>query len=305
MTRILRIAAAQLGPINRGDSREEVLRRLVRLLISAADRGCDLAVFPELALTPFFPRWHMPSLSEADNFYDREMPSPQVEALFETARNRRIGFSLGYAEIADARGETGRYNTQILVSKDGEILSKYRKVHLPGHSDFKPDDPFQNLEKYYFEVGDLGFPVVDAFGGRVGMCICNDRRWPETYRMLGLQGVELVTLGYNTPFHNPRADQTPEQRMFHNHLCMQAGAYQNSTWVVGVAKAGLEDGVELMSGTCIIGPSGEIKAQATTSGDELVIFDCDLDECTNGKTEEFNFEKNRRPELYGALVQTV
>ena len=122
------------------------------------------------------------------------------------------------------------------VGKDGRIIGKYRKIHLPGHADHRPQHPYQNLEKRYFEVGNLGFPVWKAFDGRVGMMICNDRRWPESYRVMGLQGVELIVLGYNTPVHNPEMPEADDLGGFHNHLVMQSGAYQNSTWVVGVAK---------------------------------------------------------------------
>ncbi|ERM03646.1 hypothetical protein Q644_00560 [Brucella intermedia 229E] len=239
-----------MGPVNSGEPPQtETVGRLLALLDQAADKGCDIAVFPELALSTFFPRSYLLNISDADGFYEHIMPSTDVQPLFDHAKRRRIGFSLGYAEIANDGENTHRYNTQILVDRDGRIVSKYRKVHLPGHTDHRPDDPFQNLEKYYFEIGNLGFPVVDAFGGRIGMCICNDRRWPETYRMMGLQGVELITLGYTTPIYNPRAEQSPpELRMFQSRLCMQAGAYQNSTFVVGVAKAGKEDGVDLMGG---------------------------------------------------------
>ena len=83
-----------------------------------------------------------------------------------------------------------------------------------------------------------------AFGGKVGMLICNDRRWPEAYRVLGLQGVELICIGYNTPVHNPPAPEHDRFGDFHNHLVMQAGAYQNGTFVVGVAKAGDEEGID-------------------------------------------------------------
>ena len=88
---------------------------------------------------------------------------------------------------------------------------------------------------------------MDGVGG---MCICSDRRWRETYRVMGLQEVGMVMLGYNTPTLNSLTDdENAELRMFHNHLSMQAGAYQNSTWVVGAAKAGSEDGFDLMGGS--------------------------------------------------------
>ena len=78
------------------------------------------------------------------------------------------------------------------------------------------------------------------------MCICNDRRWPETYWAMGLQGVEMVLLGYNTPVHNPPAPEHEHLGNFHNQLSMRAGAYQNGTWVVGVAKTGQEEGVPMV-----------------------------------------------------------
>jgi N-carbamoyl-D-amino-acid hydrolase len=301
MTRIVRVAAAQLGPIPRTDPRSVTLERLIALLRQAGEQGCGLVVFPELALTSFFPHWWIETEDELNSYFEESMPNDSVAPLFDEARALGIGFVLGYAELARSQSGLRRFNSSVLVDQSGCVVGKYRKVHLPGYTDFRPHDPFQNLEKRFFEVGDLGFPVFDAFGGRLGMCICNDRRWPETYRLMGLQGVELIALGYNTPFFNPDADQSPELRLFHNHLCMQAGAYQNSTWVVGVAKAGVEEGVSQMGGTCIIAPSGLIVAQAETMGDELVVADCDLDQAQVGKRTEFNFALHRRPELYGAL----
>jgi predicted amidohydrolase len=221
----------------------------------------------------------------------------------ETAQSLGIGFYLGYAELAKENGATHRYNTAILVDKNAAIVGKYRKVHLPGHADNRSHYPFQHLEKRYFEPGDLGFPVWRAFGGNVGMCICNDRRWPETYRVMGMQGVELILLGYNTPTHLPWVPVYDHLADFHNHLCMQAGAYQNSTWVVGIAKAGNEEGSELLAGSCIVAPSGEIVAQATTKGDEVFTARCDLAISRFNKEAMFNFAQHRRIEHYGLITR--
>jgi len=96
--------------------------------------------------------------------------------------------------------------------------------------------------------------------GAVGMCLGDDRRWPETYRVMARQGVELIVLGYNTPAHHPPAPEQDLLANFHNTLVMQAGAYQNGTWVVGVAKCGLEEGVLQIGQSQIIAPSGETVA---------------------------------------------
>ncbi len=303
MPRFIHIAGAQMGPIARSDSRQQVVSRLLEMMREARSRGSDLVVFPELALTTFFPRWWMEDEAEVDSFYEREMPGAATRPLFDTASELGIGFYLGYAELVRQGATRHRYNTAILVDKKGEIVGKYRKVHLPGHADNRPGYPFQHLEKLYFEPGDLGFPVWRVFDANVGMCICNDRRWPETYRVMGLQSAELILLGYNTPTHVPWQPIYDHLSAFHNHLTMQAGAFQNSAWVVGVAKAGNEEGCELLAGSCIVSPSGEIVAMASTKGDEVFMAKCDLDISRHGKEQMFNFAQHRRIEHYRLITE--
>ncbi|HJR01720.1 MAG TPA: N-carbamoyl-D-amino-acid hydrolase [Methylomirabilota bacterium] len=305
MARVITVGAAQLGPIARNESRGLVVKRLLDLLGQARGRGCDLVVFPELALTTFFPRWWMEDQAEVDAFFEREMPGSETRPLFDEAARLGTAFCLGYAELVRDGGTLRRYNTSILVDRAGRLVGKYRKVHLPGHAEHEPWRPFQHLEKRYFDVGDLGFPVWRALGGVLGLCICNDRRWPETYRVMGLQGVEMILLGYNTPAHNPPAPEQDALGPFHNHLVMQAGAYQNATWVVGVAKCGREEGCDLIGQSAIIAPSGEIVAQAATLGDELVTARCDLDLTRSYKDTIFNFARHRRPEHYRLIVDRV
>lgn len=303
MTRIVTVGAAQVGPIARAETRPQVVKRLIELMRAAKSHGCDLVVFPELALTTFFPRSHFERQAEIDAFFERAMPSVETQPLFDEARRLGVGFCLGYAELCEEDGRTRRFNTAILVDKTGRIAGKYRKVHLPGHAEHEPWRRFQHLEKRYFETGNLGFPVFRAFGGIFGMCICNDRRWPETYRVMGLQGVEMVLLGYNTPVHNPPAPEHDNLSNFHNALVMQSGAYQNGTWVVGVAKAGCEEGVDQIGNSMIVAPSGEIVAACSTLGDELAVARCDLDLCNSYKSTVFNFAKHREPQHYGLIVE--
>jgi len=231
------------------------------------------------------------------------MPGNETAPLFAEAEKLGIGFHLGYCELAHEDGRMHRYNTAILVDKSGAIVGKYRKIHLPGHPDHKPQNAFQNLEKRYFETGNLGWKVWRTMGGNIGMMICNDRRWPESYRVMGLQDVEMIVLGYNTPKHNPPAPEHDRLGNFHNPLVMQAGAYQNATWVVGVAKAGVEAGVDQIGGSCIIAPTGEVVAQAVTEGDELVVARCDLDLGKSYKASTFAFERHREPQAYGMIVE--
>lgn len=301
MSRFVTVGAAQMGPIARTESRKAVLSRLMELMKEAKSFNCDVVAFPELALTTFFPRWAIEDERELDSFYETEMPGPDTAPLFHLASELGIGFSLGFAELVIRDGVKHRFNTSILVDKTGRIAGKYRKIHLPGHAEVL-DRPGQHLEKRFFEVGDLGFPVFRAFGGIMGMCICNDRRWPETYRVMGLQGVEMVLLGYNTPVGLGDPFELDALEPFHNHLVMQSGAYQNATWVVGVAKAGLEEGFNMIGQTCIIAPSGEIVAMCCTMGDELVVRKCDLDMALPYRADIFNFAAHRRPEHYALIT---
>ena len=297
--RNITVAAAQLGPIQKNDDRKTVVARLIDLLREAHASRAELVVFPELALTTFFPRWFVDDISHANHWYETEMPSKITQPLFDEAKKLRVGFCLGYAELTQT-GE--RFNTQILVERDGKVVAKYRKVHIPGHEHHEPDRPFQHAERYYFTPINEGFGVWRALGGRIGMMICNDRRWPESYRVMGLQGVEMILCGYNTPLHYVPDPTQDALQSFHNALVMQSGAYQNGTFVVGVAKGGVEEGVEGLSDSSIIAPSGEILAKTATNGDEIVTAVCDLDWCNNYKNTLFDFNRYRRPEVYGRIT---
>jgi N-carbamoyl-D-amino-acid hydrolase len=308
MTRKLHIAAAQLGAANLADTRETMVARLRDLLRQAHARGVRFVVFPELALTTFFPRYWFDDPAEVDNrFFERSMPSAVTAPLFDDAKRWGIGFYLGYAELTP---EGRHFNTAILVSPAGEIVGKYRKVHLPGHGEHKPEAAFQHLEKKYFEVGDLGFNtwrVPDSGVGSaiMGMLICNDRRWPEAFRALTLQGAELVTLGFNTPTENLHYPEPPALRVHHHLIMAQAMAFMNATWLVETAKCGFEDGFRMFGQSVIVAPSGEIVAKTVSEDDELISFDADLDLAQDLKRTMFNYAAHRRPEHYRILVDRI
>ncbi|MBT8199951.1 MAG: N-carbamoyl-D-amino-acid hydrolase [Acidimicrobiales bacterium] len=296
--RLLTVAAAQMGPIAADEGREAVVDRLLALMDIASERGAELVVYPELALTTFFPRWHM-ELSEANHYYETEMPGPATKVLFDEAKRLGIGFCLGYASLT---AEGRRFNVYHLVDKTGETVGIFQKVHIPGHDEYESWREFQHAERHYFEPGD-DFPVWRAFDGIVGMAICNDRRWPETYRVMGMQGAELILIGYNTPLHY---DPDPTQNAlagFHNALVMQSGAYQNGAFVVGVAKGGIEEGVDSLAQSMIVAPSGQIIAQCITTGDEVAVATIDLDFTKTYKHTLFDFAKYRVPDAYRRITE--
>lgn len=305
MSRSFRVAAAQMGATQLADPRRRTLERMIALLEASAAKGAKLVVFPELAFTTFFPRWLFDEEAVAA-YFERSMPNPSVQPLFDRARELEVGFYVGYAELTP---QHERFNSAILVEPDGAILGLYRKVHLPGSAEPRPGERFQQLEKRYFAYGDLGFPAFRAGkawqNAIVGMMICNDRRWPEAWRVLGLQGVELVCVGYNSAAYDPNGgtSESADLRTFHAKLVVQANAYMNATWAIAVAKAGNEDGSGLIGGSCIVDPNGVIVDEAKTLADEVLVADCDLDLCRQGKDKMFNFAAHRRPGQYGLIVE--
>lgn len=344
-TRLLTLAAAQMGPNQLADTRESILARMLDLLNTAAAQGAKLVVFPELALTTFFPRWQIDDPVKKAAFFEPEShdephaitKSPRVKALFERATELGVDLYLGYAERwTDPQGETTDYNTTLYYSgRQARVVSKYRKVHLPGTKE--PIDDVagrsveQQLEKRYFAPGNLGFQAFRAPGlvdgaltasdaagkaaqeveGRgdpiIGMVICNDRRWAEAWRCYGLQGAELILDGYNTTAYAPQYDGTPEEQeteaLFHHRLSCQSGSYTNGCFSVNVAKCGVEDGGSLIAGSVIFDPNGHIVAESKTKEDECIVATVDLAKCRRGKERVFAFDKHRRTEHYKRLVE--
>ena len=305
-SRRLKIAAAQLGPLNLADTRTTATKRLVKMLRDAHSMGAKFVVFPELAFSTFFPRyWHEDQAETDRRFYEATIPSAETQSLFDEAKKLGIGFYIGYGELTQEEGRTRRFNTSILVGPDGTLVGKYRKIHLPGHAEHKPRAAFQHLEKKYFEVGNLGFRVWNFMDAITGMMICNDRRWPEAFRVLALQGAEIVALGFNTPSENLDYAEPPALRVHHHLITAQAMAYQNAIWLVESAKCGFEDGNRMFGHSVIVSPTGEIAAKSLSEEDEVICVNADLDLATDLKRTVFNFAAHRRPEHYKLIVERV
>lgn len=336
MARNFTVAAAQIGAIDRDTPKSQTVPRLLKLLREAAEKKVQLVVFPEVALTTFFPRHLFTSQEELDQFFEHGQDitqSPDVKPLFDEAKSLHIDIVLGYAERTP---EGTGYNTCVYYSaSEGKILSKYRKIHLPGTKEPFEDPKANNqLEKRYFTPGDIGFNAFRAPGlvpdtikksaakagestiGKgdpiLGMMICNDRRWPEAWRMYSLQGAELVVFGYNTGGNSMHLrgskPMTPEQAqkeaLFHSRLVQQANSYMNACFSISSARCGLDDGkYDLIGGSSIVSPEGHVVAEAQTTSDELIVAEIDLSDCRPGKEKTFDFARHRRIETYGLISE--
>jgi predicted amidohydrolase len=287
MARQVKVAAAQMGPINEGTSRDEVVDRMLVLLEQAITEQVELIAYPEMALTTYFPKRIR---DDYDQFFENEVPPKALEPLLRRAGEKGVAVHVGFCEKAGGR----YFNTALLTDETGTLVGTYRKIHLPGRP--SPDGFAQVYEVRYFETGDTGYRVFPIRKARVGIAICQDRRYPESYRCLGLSGADIVLIGYNTPLSPLALDQ--------NELVLRAGAYENSMFVVGIAKAGVEDGLELIGGSCIIGPLGQVLARAATTGDELIAARIDLDWMTPAR-KRWDFFSRRHPQYYGQITEPV
>src|SRR5437899_11670041 len=254
MPRHVKVAAAQMGPNQDGTPREAIVERMLALLDHAVTEDVELIVYPEMALTTYFPKRIR---QDFDQFFETEVPPKALEPLLRRAAEARLGVHVGFCEKADGK----YFNTALLTDRDGKFCGTFRKIHLPGTRE--PDGFAQVYEPYYFAHGDTGYKVFDACGAKVGIAICQDRRYPERYRALALQGAEIILIGYNTPISALALDL--------NDRCLRSGAYANACFVVGIATAGVEHGAELIGGSCVINPVGQVLAKAATTGDELVV----------------------------------
>ena len=325
---------------------------MLNLMHTAHTQQIQLIVYPEIAFTTFFPR-HLLSPSDLEPYFERDTNNdptlaPNMKPVFDQARSYGMDVSVGYAECVENHDSVStetaaphvHYNTAVYYSARADrVVSKYRKVHLPGTVEpYERVDATNQLEKRYFRPGDLGFEAFRAPGlvegvlekrnveekkvnegemlGRgdpvFGMLICNDRRWPEAWRAYGLQGVELVLCGYNTTGWAPELvgtnpkiktkEMAKEEALFHNKLSVQHGSYSNACWSVNVAKCGMEDHkYPLIGGSCIIDPDGQVVVEAQTEEDELIPYEIDLEYCRRGKGKVFAFERHRRIEHYGII----
>jgi predicted amidohydrolase len=287
MTRLIKVAAAQLGPSS--EDKKDVAVRMERLMEEAADREVDMIGFPELALTPFFP-----NRLERDNdqWFD-ELPGPLTEGLFDIARDASIVVVFPYGE----RDGIYRYNSALIIDADGRVLGKYRKMHIPAYFPSKRPGGTGSFERLYFAPGNLGFPVFDTAKGRIGVQICYDRMFPEGSRILGLKGAEVVFFPHNYALYGFEYRARAWGRL------SQARCYENGFFGVVPNKAGQEGPRDNAGRSFIITPlGGDILAEGSGGREELLVAEIDLDDVAEAR-KRLSFWRDRRPEAYGELAR--
>jgi hypothetical protein len=275
------VAALQMGPA--GSSIAETTDRIVALIDKAAALGVTLGVLPELALTPYFAaEIH----ADLDPYVSISQNQAALAAIMARAQQHAMSLVLPYAE----QTEDGLFNSMSFIHRQGSHAGTFRKMHIPGEIEPKPDAKITILEKRYFKPGNLGFGVYDVGAVKIGGLICYDRRFPEAYRSLSINGADIIAVGYNTPV---MPGSTLGKARKSSELAITAGAYYTGTTIIAAGKAGKENGVRFIGRSFVAGPDGSILARAKTNHDEVVPAEIDLDRQAKIR-ERWGFSRNRR-----------
>jgi len=248
----------------------------------AAKKGVNILCFQEIFTGPYF------CPSQDTKWYDLAEPipdGPTTKIMMDYAKKYNMVIIVPIYEIE----MTGvYYNTASVIDSDGKYLGKYRKNHIPQVKGF--------WEKFFFKPGNLGYPVFKTKYANVGVYICYDRHFPDGARCLGLNGAEIV--------FNPSA--TVAGLSENIWKIEQPGlAVANGYFVCAINRVGVEppwDLGEFYGSSYVVGPKGNIIAQASRDKDELLVCDIDLNEIKEVR-DLWQFYRDRRPETYKELVE--
>ena len=263
---------------------ESMVRKHEDLLRQAADQGARAICFQELFHGPYFGIVQ----DRAYYAYAQQVPGPLTERFSALAAEHGMVVVLPVYE----EEHTGvLYNTAAVIDADGSYLGKYRKHHLPHLDRF--------WEKFYFRPGNLGWPVFDTAVGRVGVAICYDRHFPETWRSLGLGGAEIV--------FNPNASKPGRSNRLWE-LEQPAAAGDNGYFVAVPNRVGREveefgeDAVEFYGTSYVVDPRGNfVGEKASSTEEELLVRDLDLGLIAEARYD-WQFYRDRRPDAYDAIT---
>ncbi|RJP24175.1 MAG: carbon-nitrogen hydrolase family protein [Candidatus Abyssobacteria bacterium SURF_5] len=277
------VAAIQMGPYP-GSYTANMDKAVERLEHAVAEYSPEIVCFSEMMTGPYFCRVY----DDAYFQFAESIPGPTTEIMAAQAKRHAINV---IATLFEEENGT-YYNTAVLFSKTGELVGKYRKTHIP-----KSSSPIMNSdEKYYFSPGDR-LPVFELDGLTVGILICFDRSFPETFRVLTVKGAEIIFVPVCS--WGARADAFQSE--------LQVRAMENQVFVVAVNKAGWEQiegedgGRDHFGRSCIIGPLGKMEAYTGNEPWGIVAATLHLDKRALMKDTLVDWMKERRPELYREL----
>lgn len=275
------VKAAILQTAWTGD-KESMIELHEKYVAEAAAQGTQVMCFQELFYGPYFCQ------VQDTQYYSYAEAIPDGPT---TKRFQEIAAKYGMVLVLPMYEEEQPgvlYNTAAVIDADGSYLGKYRKIHIPQVKGF--------WEKFYFRPGNLGYPVFETAVGKVAVNICYDRHFPEGWRMLGLNGAEIV--------FNPSATSRGLSAYLWQ-LEQTSSAAANMYFVGAINRVGVEDlGENDFYGTSYFAnPRGQFVGEtASDTKEELVVRDLDLGLIAEVR-DQWAFYRDRRPDMYGKITE--
>jgi predicted amidohydrolase len=269
------IACLQFEPIFGDVARNRSVS--VAMLEEVADAGADLAVLPELSDTGYV----FETREEAFSLATDPATSPSIRAWADVAARRNLHIVAGFTE----RAGHCLYNSAAVITPEDGLIGVYRKAHLWGE------------EALFFERGDTGFPVFHTRLGRIGVLICYDGWFPEAWRLLAVQGADIVCVPTNWV---PMPSQPEEMMSMSNVLCM-AAAHSNSMFVAAACRTGIERGQPFIGQSLIVNNQGwPVAGPASKNERALLLTQVNLADARRGRQlNTFNqILRDRRGDIY-------
>lgn len=257
--------------------KEKNLSKAALLIDLAVQEGARIVALPQL----FNARWFAHSIDSANFSVSEREDGPTVSLMRETAAKRGVVIIAPVFE----EDEGAHYSTAFVIGVNGEIIGKYRKIHVP-------QIPLWE-ERAYFKPGNLGFPVFDTPFGKVGVQLCWDIFFPEGFRALALKGAEMVFAPTASAFE-------------HSHKkwerAIAAAAHANGMYIFRVNRVGKEEKQEFYGKSFCVRPDGEFVHRPSGSSEGVVLADMDMTEVARVRNE-WVFLKDRRPGEYKGLLE--
>ena len=270
------------------------LAKAVARVREAGEQGAKIICLPELFRSQYFCQ-----SENHDNFaLAEEIPGPSTDSLGKVARETG---AVVIASLFEKRTAGLYHNTAAIIGPEGELLGKYRKMHIP-------DDP-SYYEKFYFTPGDLGFQAWPTPHGKIGVCVCWDQWYPEAARLTTLRGAEIL-------FYPTAIGWHPSEKAKYGHAqhsawetMQRSHAIANGCFVAAVNRVGHEapaggDGIEFWGQSFIVAPSGEIIAQASVDREEIILADVEWKRVNEHRTH-WPFLRDRRIDAYAGMQQRL
>jgi N-carbamoylputrescine amidase len=288
---ITRIALVQMRC---GPEPQENFARAIDFIRDAAKNGAEIICLPELFRSQYFCQ-----LEDHDNFSLAEtIPGPSTEALTKLARE--LGIVI-VASLFERRSAGLYHNTAAIIDANGELLGKYRKMHIP-------DDPLYH-EKFYFAPGDLGFQNWKTARGNLGVCVCWDQWYPEAARLTALRGAEIIFYPTAIGWHPKEKKEFGKAQHSSWETIQRSHAIANGCYVAAANRVGHEapaggDGIEFWGQSFVCGPDGEIIAKGSVDREEIVTADVDWKQVNEHRTH-WPFLRDRRVDAYAGIQQRL